>query len=106
MADTISDFPVDEVTLAALEHAMGGAFTIDDDGNHQIAGAEFSVQQLYDFLAGIDRTNDTMLELLSDPADPETPIYFDPRPQYHHSDVIRSLITEVRRLRNLTGEHG
>lgn len=104
MPDAIADFPVDDVTLAALEHAMGGAFTVDEDGTHHLVGADYSVCQLLDFLAGIDRNNDTLLELLSEPDDYGSPIYYDPRPHYHHSDVIRSLIAGVRRLRAQIGE--
>jgi hypothetical protein len=92
-------FPVDDLTLDALEHAMGGAFTVDEDGTHHLVGADFSVNQLLDWLAGIDRDNDAILELLSDPEDPRLPVYYDPRPQFHYTDIIRSLIAEVRRLR-------
>lgn len=64
-------FPLDDFVLNALEHAMEGAYIVDDNDMHQLVGASFSTQQLLDFLGG-----------------------------YHHTDVIRALIAEVRRLRS------
>jgi hypothetical protein len=93
-------FPVDDLTLDALEHAMGGAYTVDGDGTHHLVGADFTILQLFDWLAGILHEDDNVvLQRMSDVDDPGIPIFYDPRPQFHINDVVRALIAEVRRLR-------
>lgn len=101
MANTLSSFPVDDATLLAVEHAMAGALRLDDDGNPVLVGADYSMSDLLDFLAGC-AGEDPNRELLN-PADVavrgEIPFYRDSRVHYHEHDVIRALIAEVRRLR-------
>lgn len=100
----MKSFPVDDLTLDALEHALGGAYDVDEDGTHHLVGADYSLDQFLDFVAGIDPTDASAVEVL-DPGDPTesgwagAPVYIDNRPHYHPNDVIRSLIAEVRRLR-------
>ena len=47
-------FPLDDLTLSALEHALGAVTTVDDDGTRRVDGADMTITQLLDFLAGYD----------------------------------------------------
>jgi hypothetical protein len=49
----LPSFPVDDVTLAAIEHALGGALEMRDD-LPVLVGADFSLDTLLDFLSGYD----------------------------------------------------
>ena len=101
---TLADFPVDDVTLDALEHALGACLTwegVEDraDGP-RVVGADMSVSRLLDFLSGYDESK---LAPLVDEDGYEVPDWSEyPDPLYHRDDVIRALIAEVRRLRTAT----
>lgn len=103
MSHELPDFPVDDATLLAVEHAMGGAYTVDDDGTHHLVGADYNLAQLLDFMAGT--TGQDPNEEVIDPGDPDLPGYagarivYDTRIHYTEHDLIRALIAEVRRLR-------
>lgn len=84
-------FPVDDFTLDQIEHALGGAYSVTEDGTHTLVGADFSLTQLLDFLSGFDPAR------LEPTDDPDTFVYDGA--VYHEDDVIRALIAEVRRLR-------
>lgn len=98
---TLADFPLDDVTLDALDHALGARLTWDgvanrDDGP-RVVGADMSVSKLLDFLSGYDETK---LAPLVDEDGYEVPDHFVyPDALWHEHDVIRALIAEVRRLR-------
>lgn len=94
-------FPVDDAMLDSIEHALGGTLTLErpedadpDDDGPWLIGADYSLHQLLDFIAGHDEEN---LIHLGDSGG--IPTYEYPFPLYHPNDVIRALITEVRRLR-------
>lgn len=107
--DTLPPFPVDDVTLAAVEHAMDGAYTIDDEGNHHLVGADYSLNDLLEFLSGYDESR---LHLLDEGTEDDQvlgfhghiPVYEYDGQVYHEHDLIRALISEVRRLRAATDE--
>lgn len=90
-------FPVDDITLNAVEHAMSGAYEVDEDGTHHWVGSEYSLSMLLDFLSGYDAAK---LELMDGETEWDTaPIYTYPEALYSHHDLIRALIAEVRHLR-------
>ena len=91
-------FPVDDFTLDQIEHAMAGVYTIDDDGEHRLIGAEFSFNQLLDFLSGYDERKLTQAVNQYDTPIPD--VFEYPDAIYHPNDVIRALVAEVRRLRD------
>lgn len=106
----MSPFPVDDATLLAVEHALGGALTFErpdsaplDDEGPWLVGADYSLAGLLDFLAGC--TGRDPNEVVLREADPTLPgfmgaeIVEDTRTHYSEHDVIRALIAEVRRLR-------
>jgi hypothetical protein len=100
---------VDDIALAAVEHALGGALDRDwdadpdDDFPFKLVGADYSLDQLLDFYAGTVGRDPN--EILLSPGDPNlpgftgVPVYEDTRVHYHTHDLIRALIAEVRRLR-------
>lgn len=111
-------FPVDDATLAAVEHALGGSLTYDrpddaspDDRGPWLIGADYSLHTLLDFLAGCTGRdpNEELIQPGRDESDlPEwergrdwsaAEIVYDTRPHYTERDVIAALIAEVRRLR-------
>lgn len=110
----LPSFPVDDATLSAVEHALGGSLTFDrpadadpdDDGPWRI-GADYSLSQLLDFLAGISHHPDAeaIHMRLVDPGDSTrpgwegAPVYVDDRVHYSEHDLIRALVGEIRRLR-------
>lgn len=91
---TLPAFPTDEVTLANLEHALGGAYEVDQDGTHRIVGAEFGLSQFLDFMSGYDDRKLIPMEDIGG-----TPAFEYPDAVYTRDCVIRALIDEVRRLR-------
>lgn len=100
MLDRLPPFPVDDVTLAALEHALEGRLIIGEDGSHRLVGADMSVPKLLDFLSGYDEAQVEML----DPGDDRLGFAGAAITEYHgqiytRDCVIRALIAEVRRLR-------
>lgn len=92
-------FPVDDATLAAVEHALGASLTFDEDDvlmeRPRVIGADFTLSTLLDFLAGVRDDPHGMMELIRE--DPE--VWYDPRPHYSLQDVIGALISEIRMLR-------
>lgn len=93
-------FPVDDFTLDQIEHALDGAYTVDPDGTQTLVGADFSLSQLLDFLSGYDPSR--LAQAVNDYDTPIPDVFEYPDAVYHPNDVIRALITEVRRLRNAT----
>ena len=85
---TLPSFPVDDFTLDQVQHALDAAY----DEEHRLTGADFTLTQLLDFLGGYDPAS------AQPTADPDVTVY--DAPTYHEHDVIRALITEVRRLRD------
>jgi hypothetical protein len=109
-------FPVDDATLLAVEHAMGYYLTFEAEDGSRLdeprgAGADYSLYELMDFLAGcVGEGEPGDVELVSGDPDapdgpgpfgigPDTPIYIDHRIHYTERDIIKALIVEVRRLR-------
>lgn len=99
--NALPPFPVDDITLDLLEHAMGGALIFGPDGP-QLTGAEFSMTRLLDFMAGVDPDNVTVIQ----EADPwagdfmqRVEVVESHDVHYTRDCVISALIAEVRRLR-------
>ena len=92
--------PLDEAGLDALEHALQAVTEVDEDGTRRTLGADYTLSQLLNFWSGYDRADSVLAGEI------------DGIPMYHHSkpclsevDLIRALVTEVRRLRaNTHGE--
>ena len=99
MTSELPPFPVDDLTLTSIEHALGASLTFDDDDvlmeRPRVIGADFTLGTLLDFLAGVRDDPDGVAELVRE--DPE--VWYDPRPHYSLHDVIRALIDEIRLLR-------
>jgi len=95
METELPEFPVDDTTLDFLEHAMQGSYIVDEEGNHTLVGADFSLSQLYNFLSDYDESKSVHVGYSKD----GTPMYDYPGAVYTPYDVIRALIAEVRRLR-------
>lgn len=93
----MSAFPIDDVTLDAIEHALGGAYTVDEDGEPVLHGADMSLPQLLDFLSGYDPAK--LQPVLNEYDTPMPDVSLYPEPLFSRDDVIRALIAEVRRLR-------
>jgi hypothetical protein len=106
-------FPVDDLTLDAVEHALGYSLTIDDDGNPVSSGAaDYSLHTLLDFMAGCmgRDPNERLIREGRDESDlPEwergriwenAEIVEDTRIHYSEHDLIRALIAEIRTLRH------
>lgn len=93
MPDTLPDFPTDETTLQHLLHALSGSYEVDDDGNHILQGAEFSLTELLDFMSGLDPSTYTVID------DGDVKITLIPGVCYSEQDVMRALILEIQRLR-------
>lgn len=91
----LPEFPVDNDMLDRIEHALGGSYEVDEDGTHRLIGADYTLTQLLDFMAGYDET--LLIPLEGHEGSMEW--YQYPFPLYHEHDVIRALISEVRRLR-------
>lgn len=90
--DQLPPFPVDDFTLDALDHSLNGAFEVDAEGNQKLVGADYSFWQFLNFMSGYDESR------LQPTDDPEVNLYNGQ--VYFPTDIIRSLIHEVRRLRN------
>lgn len=94
---TLPPFPVDDVTLAAVEYALETALNDDPDNPRPVLPdgtlADMSLPRLLEFLSGPSDTTTVMT--LSNGTEVEGRVL----PMYTERDVIRSLITEVHRLR-------
>ncbi len=115
---SLPPFPVDDATLSAVEHALGGSLSMDaEDGGSLDApvrvGADYGLHELLDFLAGctgregmyrVDSDGEPMTPEQAERDDalglPQT--WIDERPHYSEHDLIQALIDEVRRLRGDT----
>lgn len=115
MTRRLPPFPLDDLTLAHVEHALNtrrGDPAPDDAVTY--VGGEFTLSALLDFLSGYDPDKSVLVS--GDPdADypgaplgigPETAVYMYPHALYSDHDLIRALVAEVRRLRALCGELG
>ena len=92
-------FPVDDFALAAVEHGLDACLNEDNEN----IGSEFSLHEVLDFYSGYDPSQEVVLEAEADtPFGRLTISEYVGGPIYHHNDVIRALIAEVRRLRPST----
>lgn len=98
----LGPFPVDDLTLAAIEHSLDHRLTFVD-GELVGVGADMSLTDLLDFLSGYDPTK---VEVPADPGDGPQITEYIGGPLYTHESVIRALITEVRRLREASESVG
>ena len=106
---TLPPFPVDEATLSNVMHSLEGVYAVDEEGNHNLVGSEFSFSQLLDFLSGYDPNEAILIQEGTDVGGGASlveqiggaAIYHYPHETYHHTDVIRALIQEIERLRAL-----
>lgn len=112
----LGPFPLDDVTLDAIEHSLGYCLTFDGENGEQLdqprgIGADYSLSTLLDFLSGaLGRDpNEVLISPGRDESDlPEwergrnwanAEIVEDTRVHYTERDLIRALIGEVRSLR-------
>lgn len=96
----VASFPVDDFTLDQLEHAMGTLISgWDDDGNQTYTGGDFTLSAFLNFMSGYDSAKLKPIDEYQEFRD--IPIYDYPDPIFSKECVIRALIAEVRRLRNV-----
>lgn len=110
---SLPPFPVDELTLGMVEHALGYCLTFEGEDGERLneprgVGAEFSLASLLDFMSG---TTTDPLGVVQHLGIEETfmgraEMTVDERPHYSKADIIRALIAEVRRLRATSEEAG
>lgn len=101
----LPDFPVDDFTLDQLEHALNtcvaGPVSLPFGGEpeepRKLVGGEFTLSQFLDFMSGHDPRRATLVGEVDG-----IPIYESWDRRYSENDVIRALIAEIRRLRELT----
>lgn len=82
-------FPIDDITLDAVEHALGGWLRCTDPDNPELVGADYSLHQLFDFLSGHNEELDYE----------EDEYTIRTQQIYSEKDLILALIAEIRRLR-------
>lgn len=85
-------FPLDDVTLALIEHSLDAVYIIDNNGDPINVGSDMSLSKLLEFLSG---PSDEIFEGVVG----ETEIVYLTTPQYSVDDVIRAMITEIQNLR-------
>lgn len=94
--DDLPPFPVDDTTLAAVEYTLDVALDVGPDGPVAVQRdgqpADMSLPRLLEFLSGPSDTTTTVIDV-------DVEVEERVRPMYSERDVIRSLITEVHRLR-------
>lgn len=96
-------FPTDDATLIAVEHALDACLSADEaTGEFKNVGSDYTLDQVLDFLSGYDRTKQVPYVDEDGHEVPDTMVY-EGGALYHHYDVIRALIHEVRRLRSELG---
>lgn len=93
MTDEPISVPVDDAALNAIEHALKGAYTVEN-GEHRLVGADYSLTQLLDFWSGRDPGTDTLIGY-----EGEMPIYEASGPVLGLHDVIGALVAELRLTR-------
>lgn len=116
--ESLPPIPLDDMTLDAIDHALGGVLTYDrpdgapEDGGPWRIGADYSLATLLDFLAGATGRdpNEELIQAGRDESDlPEwergrdwsgAEIVYDTRTHYSDHDLIAALVAEVRRLRS------
>lgn len=86
MNDQLPAFPVDEETLDLLEIAI-------DPDRTSVGGQCSSLNAFLEFMSELSGQQEVELE-------DGVAVY--PDPSYHHNDVIKALIREIRRLRAAT----
>ena len=98
----LGEFPVDDITLDLILHSLDGVYEVDEEGNHQLVGADMTLNQLLDFLSGYDESKLIHEGMMPDPMGwgIEVEMTSYPDPIYHEHDVIRALIHEIQRLRD------
>jgi hypothetical protein len=94
MADKLPPIPIDDAALDSIEHALAAVYTVDDEGEHHIHGAEYNLPQLLDFWSGFNHDAGVLTGYAGD-----VPIYTFDQATYTERDLIRALVTEVRHLR-------
>lgn len=104
-APRLPDFPTDPMTLDMVEASLDYCLTVDEEtGEHVPVDPDVaSLGDLCSFLSGT--TTDPLgliehhgvVDTIFGPAE----MTVDPRPTYTERDIIRSLINEVRRLRDV-----
>lgn len=95
----LPDFPLDDVTLNLIEHALGGCFEVDEIGNHALVGADMNLTQLLGFLSGADADIDEA-KRLADLSGRDI-IDMSDHPTYSLNDLVGALVAEVKRQRLL-----
>lgn len=88
---SLPPFPVDECTLGNIEHALDARMSVDEEGAHHVAGADFTMPALLNFQSGYDPA---LVEPLGDGI-----VEYVGGELYTRDDVIRALVAEVHRLR-------
>lgn len=89
------NLPLDSTALSHIEHALDGSYVWSDEADGPtVVGADFTLHQLLQFWSGYSE----------DQSIPETSERGTPYHEYHGAmvserDLIRALVTEVRRLR-------
>lgn len=86
----LPSFPVDDQTLDLILDALKVSFVFAEDGTLDLVGGEFTLSSLLEFYSGYGETN------LVDEGDGN---YLYLEPLYTETDIIRSLIDEIKRLR-------
>lgn len=86
----MSDFPVDDLTLDCLEHALNTSRGLDG-----LVGGEYTLSQFLDFMSGYNPSNRTVMS---------GDVYELHDVLLSEQDVIRALLAEVRRLRRSTAQ--
>ncbi|SLH06734.1 hypothetical protein [Mycobacteroides abscessus] len=90
---TLPPFPINDATLAQLQHALRTSVAVDDEGNRSCVGGDFTLPQLLDFYSGADESRSTLVGYAGD-----TPIYECWDQRYSEHDVMLALIQRVREL--------
>lgn len=96
---TLPPFPVDDVTLLAVEHALGATLTRDAAGEWMVIGSDYTMTQLLNLLSGYDPALEVPMADEYGHED-EDFVEYTGGPIYHTDDIIIALIAEVRRLRD------
>jgi hypothetical protein len=112
MSEELPPFPVDDITLDAVEHALGYSLTLDENDRPVSSGAaDYSLSTLLDFMAGCvgrDPNEIVICEAREESDLPEwergrdwsnAAVVEDTRIHYSEHDLIRAFIGEVRTLR-------
>lgn len=80
-------FPLDDLTLTMIESSLDTRMECDPGGEPHPEGDGFTLVHLLKFLSGESATSE------------EGSVTVVEKPQYSEGDLIRALVSEVRRLR-------